>query len=123
MKGLAVIALGLTIVGLFSVIAFAVSSRMTEFGIRMAVGATPKNIRSLIFGRGILFAAVGVAIGVSGGVALTRFMQGMLFETSPFDPAVYVCVTILLLTSATAACAVPARRAARADVIRLLKSS
>jgi putative ABC transport system permease protein len=122
MKGLAVIALGLTIVGLFSVIAYAVSSRMTEFGIRMAVGATPANIRSLIMGRGLFFAALGVVIGVSGGIALTRFMQGMLFETSPFDPAVYCGVALLLLASAAAACALPARRAARADVIRLLKS-
>ncbi|HEY1791476.1 MAG TPA: FtsX-like permease family protein [Opitutaceae bacterium] len=122
MKGLAGIALGLTVVGLFSVIAYAVSSRMTEFGIRMAVGATPENIRSLIMSRGLAFAALGVAIGVSGGLALTRFMQGMLFETSPFDPAVYGAVALLLLVSAAAACALPARRAARADVIRLLKS-
>jgi predicted permease len=122
LRGLAAIALVLTVVGIFSVIAFTVDSRMTEFGVRLALGATPSNLNGLVLRRGVAAAAIGIVIGLAGALALTRFMQSMLYGTSPFDPYVYGIVALLLLVAALAACWLPARRASRVDVIRLLKS-
>jgi predicted permease len=122
LKGLAVIALGLTVVGLFSVIAYSVDSRRTEFGVRLAVGASPSDLNRLVMRRGLLAAAVGLAIGGAGAAAMSRFMRSMLFETTPYDPGVYIGVALVLLTAAAAACYLPARRAARLDVVKLLKS-
>jgi putative ABC transport system permease protein len=72
--------------------------------------------------RGLAAASVGILIGTAGAVGLTRFMESLLFETKPFDPLVYAGVAILLIASGVAACWLPARRAARVDVTRLLKS-
>lgn len=122
LKGLAAIALGLTAIGIFSVIAYTVDSRMTEFGVRLALGATPSELNSLVMRRGISATAAGIAIGLMGAAALTRFMKSMLYETTSFDPLVYAGVALILLMAAVAACWLPARRAARTDVMRLLKS-
>jgi len=122
LKGLAAIALGLTVVGLFSVVAYTVDSRMTEFGVRIALGAQPSDLHRLVMLRGLAAASVGILIGTAGAVGLTRFMESLLFETKPFDPLVYAGVAILLIASGVAACWLPARRAARVDVTRLLKS-
>jgi len=120
--GLTVIAVGLSVVGLFSVIAFAVSSRMKEFGVRLALGATPAHLRGLVLRRGITTAAVGVAIGIAIGLGVTRFMQSLLFETATYDPLVYAGVVVILLLAATAASWLPARRAASVNVSHLLKN-
>jgi predicted permease len=122
LRGMAAIALTLTVVGIFSVIAFTVDSRMTEFGVRLALGATPSDLNGLVLRRGVTAAAVGIVIGIAGALALTRFMASMLYHTSSFDPEVYGAVTALLIVAAVAACWLPARRAARVDVLRLLKS-
>jgi predicted permease len=121
LRVLAAIAILLTLVGLFSVLAYTVDSRMPEFGIRMALGATPANLVRLVMRRGMALASLGIAIGVGGAMALTRFLQSMLFETPPYDPAVIAGVSALLLLSALAACALPAVKASRPDVSRLLK--
>jgi predicted permease len=121
LKGLAAIALALTMVGIFSVIAFTVDSRMTEFGVRLALGATPSDLNRLVLRRGVAAATAGIVIGIIGALALTRFMQSMLYETTAYDPLVYAAVALLLLVAAFAACWLPARRAARVDVMRLLK--
>ena len=122
LKGLSATALALAVVGLFSVIAYTVDSRMNEFGVRLALGAQPANLYRLVMKRGVMAAAVGVAVGIAGALALTRFMQSLLFETTPYDPLVYVVVALLLLASAALACLLPARRAARVDVARLLRT-
>lgn len=122
LKGLSGIALGLTVVGLFSVIAYTVESRMTEFGVRVALGATPSDLNRLVMRRGLVATTRGIAIGAAGALGMTRFMQSMLFETAPYEPVVYVAVAFVLLTAAVAACYLPARRAARLDVASLLKS-
>jgi len=122
LRGLAAIALALTVVGIFSVIAFTVDSRMTEFGVRLALGATPSDLNQLVMRRGMTAAAAGIAIGIAGALGLTRFMKSMLFGTTSYDPLVYVAVAVALLMAAVAACWLPARRAARVDVARLLKS-
>jgi putative ABC transport system permease protein len=122
LKGLSVTALVLAVVGLFSVIAYTVDSRMNEFGVRLALGAQPADLYRLVVQRGLLAAAVGVLIGSAGALALTRLMRSLLFETTPYDPLVYAVVAVLLLSAATLACLLPARRAARFDVARLLRA-
>jgi putative ABC transport system permease protein len=112
----------LTVVGLFSVIAYTVESRMTEFGVRVALGATPSDLNRIVMRRGLVAATTGIAIGAAGALGMTRFMQSMLFETAPYEPVVYLAVASVLLTAAVAACYLPARRAARLDVLSLLKS-
>jgi predicted permease len=121
LKGLAAIAVGLTAVGIFSVIAYTVDNRKTEFGVRMALGATPSRLVGSVMRQGLSAAAVGFAIGGAGALALTRYMQSMLFETKSYDPWVYSAVALLLALSAAAACWLPAQKAARIDVAGLLK--
>lgn len=122
LKVLAAIAILLTVVGLFSVLAYTVDRRMGEFGIRMALGATPADLVSLVMRRGVALTVLGIAIGIAGAMGLTRYLRSLLFETPPYDPAVIAGVAGLLLLSALAACALPAVRASQPDVARLLKS-
>ena len=122
LKVLTVVALVLAVAGLFAVIAYTVDSRMKEFGVRLALGAQPANLHRLVMKRGLTTAAVGVAVGVAGALGLTRFMQSLLFETTPYDPLVYAAVAMILLVAAVAACWLPARRAARVDITRLLRA-
>jgi predicted permease len=121
LRVLACIAILLTVVGLFSVLAYSVESRMPEFGVRMALGATPSNLIALVMRRGMALTGLGIAIGIGGALALTRFLQSLLFETRTYDPIVLGGVAALLLFSALSACALPALRASRPDVARLLK--
>ena len=122
LKVLSGIALALTIVGLFSVLAYVVDRRMSEFGVRAALGATPADLTRLIMKRGVALVAVGIAAGVAGALGLTRFLRSLLYETPPYDPLVYSAVAAVLLVAAVAACWLPARRAAKVDVARLLKA-
>jgi putative ABC transport system permease protein len=122
LKGLSAIALGLAVVGLFSVIAFTVDSRQQEYGVRLALGATPENLHRLVMKRGVTTAAVGIIFGIAGALGLTRFMQSLLFETTPNDPLVYAAVAVVMLGAAALACWLPARRAAKADPIVALRA-
>jgi putative ABC transport system permease protein len=115
------IALALTLIGLYSIIAYTVDRRMGEFGIRMAVGATPKDLISLILKRAALLTFSGVTIGVAGALALTRFVQALLFEAPPFDGAVIGTTALLLLLPGLLSCVPPALRASRPDLTALLK--
>jgi putative ABC transport system permease protein len=122
LKWLSAIALVLAAAGLFSVITYSVDSRMREFGVRIALGATPDNLRRLVLRRGLAVATAGVGLGIAGALALTRFMQSLLFETKPYDPLVYLAVAVVLLVAAGAASWLPARRAARVNVALLLRA-
>jgi putative ABC transport system permease protein len=122
LKVLTIVAFALAVAGLFAVIVHTVESRMKEFGVRLALGAQPANLHRLVMKRGLATAACGVAVGVAGALGLTRFMQSLLFETTPYDPLVYGAVAIILLAAAAAACWLPARRAARVDITRLLRA-
>jgi putative ABC transport system permease protein len=122
LKGLSVIALALAVVGLFSVIAYSVDSRMKEFGVRLALGAEPGNLHRLVMVRGLATTVIGIFVGIAGALALTRFMQSLLFETTASDPIVYVGVALALVAAAMVACWLPARRAARVDITKLLRS-
>jgi hypothetical protein len=115
-------ALFLTIVGLFSVLAYTVDRRMSEFGVRLALGATARDLMILIIGRGVLFTGIGIVGGIAGALALARFLRSLLYETPPYDPVVLGAVAVLLVLSAVAASVVPAFRATRVDVSRLLRA-
>jgi putative ABC transport system permease protein len=122
LKVLAGIALGLTVVGLYSVVAFDVNSRMPEFGVRATLGAQASDLRRLVLSRGLAATALGTFLGVVGGAVLTRFMQAILFETGAVDPWVTAGVVLLLISTSAAACWIPAQRASRVDVAKLLRS-
>jgi predicted permease len=117
------IALTLSAIGIYGVLAFAVAERVREFGIRQALGADPASILSLVLKQGLKTAGVGMVLGLAASVALSRFLQTLLFEVTPHDPAVFVGVAGLLFTVAMAACYIPARRATRVDPIVALRDS
>lgn len=116
------IALLLTVVGLYSVLAYSVDLRMGEFGVRVALGAEGRDIVKLVVRRGLLLVIPGLLVGVATSLALSRFLRSLLFEVSAQDPLVLAAVAIGLLAVGVIACIVPARRAARVDVARLLRS-
>lgn len=122
LKVLATIAALLTLVGMYSVIAYTVDRRMGEFGVRLALGATTAHLTRLVLRRGLGLAVVGVLAGSGGALALGRYLRSLLFEVSPQDPGVLVMVAIAMVLTALLACSGPARRAARADVSRLLRA-
>lgn len=109
------IALLLAAIGLYALIAYQVQQRTNEIGIRLALGATTREIGTLILGRAATLALTGIAIGLLGAVAAGRFLQAMIFEISPRDPAVYAIVPILLAAIALVATWIPMRRAMRLD--------
>ncbi|MFZ0922719.1 MAG: ABC transporter permease, partial [Candidatus Acidiferrales bacterium] len=107
----AALAMILACIGIYGVMAYATAQRRNEIGIRMALGAQRGDILRLVLGRGVRLALLGVAIGVAGGLALTRFLQNLLFNISASDPLTFAGVAILLTLVALAACYIPARRA------------
>jgi predicted permease len=118
----AAMALLLGVSGLYGVIAYAVSRRRREVGIRLALGAQAREIRALFMRRGLLLVIVGVAIGLGGAVALTRVMQSLLFGISPLDPITFTAVPVVLAVAAVLATYVPARRALAVDPVETLRS-
>ncbi|HVU17046.1 MAG TPA: ABC transporter permease [Candidatus Didemnitutus sp.] len=122
MRVLAGIALLLTVVGLYSVLAYSVDLRMGEFGVRVALGAGSRDIIRLVLRRGLLLTVPGLALGVIVSVTLSRFLKSLLFGVSGQDPMVLAVVAVTLLLVGFAACLLPARRAIRVDIARLLRS-
>jgi len=117
----AVLALGLAVIGLYGVISYSVTQRTNEIGIRMALGATPRDILQMILGGGIKLALIGTAIGVALALSLGRFLQSLLFEVRATDPVTLAVVAVLLLAVALAACYIPARRAMKVDPMVALR--
>jgi putative ABC transport system permease protein len=115
-------ALALAATGLFGVMAYLVSQRTREIGVRLALGARRDAVFRQIVGRGAAMAAVGAAIGVIGALWLTRLMQNLLFSVTPNDPLTFVAVPALLMGVAVVACIVPARRAMRVDPVAALRA-
>lgn len=114
-------ALLLGTVGLYGVIAYSVSQRTREIGIRMALGAQPRKILALIVGRGMAIIAAGLGVGVLAALLLTQFLSSMLFGVHPQDPLTYAIVVVALASVALAACYLPARRAARVEPMDALR--
>ena len=117
----AAIALVLAAVGVYGVIAYSVSQRTREIGVRVALGAQRTNVLRLILGQGALLTVGGVAIGLAGALGVTRFLGAMLYGVSPFDPMSFVAVTLVLATIGFVASYIPAIRAARVDPIDALR--
>jgi predicted permease len=107
--------------GLYAVFAFDVAGRVRELGIRSALGATRRRLLTLVLSDGLRFALLGVLAGTAGALALSRYIRGLLFGVSSHDPVTLASVALALLLVATAACLVPAWRAARADPVTTLK--
>ena len=114
-------ALLLALIGIYGVMAFLVQTRTHEIGIRMALGATARDVFRLIVGRGMKLTAVGVVIGVASAIALTRLMRSLLFNTSATDPLTFILISLLLSVAAFLACYIPARRAAKVDPLVALR--
>jgi putative ABC transport system permease protein len=117
----AAVALLLASIGLFGVLAYSVSERTREIGIRMAMGAVAADVMRDVVTRGSLIAGSGIAIGLLGGVAAARLLRGLLYAVAPSDPMTYAGVSVLLALVTLAACVVPALRAARVDPIVALR--
>jgi putative ABC transport system permease protein len=115
------VALALSAVGIYGVIAFGVTQRVREFGIRQALGADARKILALVLGQGLRTATLGVLAGLAGAALLTRALQSMLFGVTAHDPAVLAGATALLLAVALAACWIPARRATRVEPLAALR--
>ena len=115
------LALALVAVGVYGVIASLVSERMREVGIRMALGAHPRDVLVSVLGRGLALAGVGIAIGLVGTYGLGRAIEGMLFGVSWYDPATLVLIPVVVLIVALGACYFPARRATRVDPVEVLR--
>jgi putative ABC transport system permease protein len=98
-----------------------VTQRTREIGVRTALGATPRDIVRLVVGQSLVISASGLAIGLGAAAATARALGRFLFGVTPFDPASFTAVGVLLLLIAAAACAIPARRAARIDAITALR--
>jgi len=118
----AVLAVALAAIGIYSVLAFGVSRRTREIGIRLALGAHPRDVLRLLVRQGMQLVFAGIALGVAGALALTRLMASLLYGVSASDPATFLAVSLLLMAVALLACYLPARRAMRLDPIEVLRS-
>ena len=114
-------ALILALIGIYGVMAFLVQTRIHEIGVRMALGATARDVFKLIVGRGMKLTIVGIVMGVGGAIALTRLMHSLLFNTSTTDPITFIAISLLLSLAAFVACYIPARRAAKVDPLVALR--
>ena len=117
----AALALLLGSVGIYGVVSYSVAQRTREIGIRMALGARRQQVLMLVVGQGVRLALLGVAIGIVGGLMLTRLMSELLYGVHATDPVTYAAVALLLLLVALAACFIPARRAMRVDPMVALR--
>src|SRR4029077_8075271 len=117
----AAVALVLAVIGVFGVMAYTVSQRTAEIGLRVALGAAPAQILWLLFGRGLAVTGVGLGVGLIGAAFTTRYLGSLLFEIKPTDPVTYLSVAALLATTSLVALYVPARRATKVDPLIALR--
>lgn len=117
----ALLALTLTAIGIYGILSYAVTQRQRELGIRLALGARPREVVALVLREGMAVAALGAALGLAAAIAGGRLLAGLLYGVRPADPATLAAVTALVLLVAAAACAAPGRRAARTDPAQTLR--
>jgi putative ABC transport system permease protein len=116
-----ILALGLAAVGIYGIMAYLVTQRTQEIGVRMALGAQKRDVLRLVVGKGMALAVVGTAIGLIASLALTRLMRSLLFEVTPTDWLTFVIVSGVLLMVSLLACYIPARRATKVDPLVALR--
>ena len=115
-------ALVLGLVGIYGVIAYAVTQRTREIGIRMALGAQPATLQHMFVRQGLLLAGLGAALGLIAAVGLTRLMASLLFRTAVLDPLTFAAVSALLIIAATLASYLPARQATALNPLEALRA-
>jgi predicted permease len=118
----ALVAVLLALVGVYGVIAYSVASRVREFGVRLALGATPRRLMSSVMGAGARLVGIGIALGVAGALAVGRLMTSLLYGLPPTDGLTLASAIALFAVVAAAACWLPARRASRIDPIAALRA-
>jgi putative ABC transport system permease protein len=118
----AALALLLAAIGIYGLVSFSVSQRTAEMGVRLALGASPRQVGALVLRQGLALAVLGVVIGLATAAVGGRLLASLLYETSATEPAVFAGLALLLLTIAALACYVPARRAMRVDPMRALRA-
>ena len=116
-----VLALFLSVLGLYGILAQTVNQRTREIGIRMALGAQVDDVLRMVVGQGLKLALIGIAIGVTGALLLTRVLSSYLYGITPRDPMTFVAVSLLLAGVALVACYLPARRATKVDPMVALR--
>ncbi len=114
-------ALILGAIGLYGVLSYVVSQRTQEIGVRLALGAKPGTVQTMVVLQGARIAVAGIVIGVAGAVGFTRFLQGLLYDTEPLDPVAFVATSVLLFSVALLASYIPARRASLVDPMSSLR--
>ena len=122
LAALGLVALVLSAMGIYGVMAYVVSQRTHELGIRLALGASAGRVIQLVLSQGMKLTALGLLIGLVGAVALSHSLTSFLYGLSPFDPLTFAGVVVTLAAVSLAACLVPAWRAARVDPMIALRS-
>jgi putative ABC transport system permease protein len=117
----AALASALATVGVYGVMSHAVSQGIREIGIRMVFGANRRDVLLLVIAQGMKLVVVGVALGILAAFGLTRWLNNLLYEVRPTDPATYLVIALVLTAVALLACYVPARRAARSDPMNAIR--
>ena len=118
----AAVALSLAAVGIYGLIAYSVAQRTRELGIRMALGAAPRDVQLLVIRQGATLAAAGIVVGGVGAIAATRWMRSMLFQVDPLDPLTFAAVGVALAAVAIGATWAPALRAARVSPVTAMRN-
>jgi putative ABC transport system permease protein len=115
------LALLMAVIGLYGVISYSVTQRTQEIGIRMALGAQPSGVLSLVIGQGLQLAGIGATIGLAASLIFSRLLRNQLFGVSSFDPLTFLLTAVVLMAAALLATYIPARRATRVDPMDALR--